>query len=251
MQQIPHLHLLYTPSCKVAHPFPHFTKEIRASFGNASQNLLLFMQSSKIWILCKWILFWFFWSLCLRESVIFAQCAPCVSRSPLDCDCLSLFPQSLQPACSLQAGVWEGAMLWNPGLVCKAMAGGARSAISHAWWGCRPLGVISSRRSPVTTKPFCSYILNWGDDQFQEVGSPLRCKCVHAHVHEKALHFMTLAMRRVKDLLSPGVVPFTLLAWRQKWAWPTVRVRYNGEKGLVALGYTCTNELLSLFIERK
>lgn len=58
-KQTPHLHLLYTPSCKVAHPFPHFTKEIRASFGNASQNLLLFMQSSEIWILCKRIPFWF------------------------------------------------------------------------------------------------------------------------------------------------------------------------------------------------
>lgn len=129
MQQTPHLHLLYTPSCKVAHPFPHFTKEIRASFGNASQNLLLFMQSSKIWILCKWFcfdFFFFFWSLCLRDSVISAQWAPHVSRSPLDYDWLSLFPWSLQPACSLQAGVWGKSyalkhwlLLWNDGWRCR------------------------------------------------------------------------------------------------------------------------------------
>lgn len=44
MQQIPHLHHLYTPSCKVAHPFPHFTKEIRASFGNTSQKSSVYAE---------------------------------------------------------------------------------------------------------------------------------------------------------------------------------------------------------------
>lgn len=117
MQQIPHLHLLYTPSCKVAHPFPHFTKEIRASFGNASQNLLLFMQSSKIWMLCKWILFWFFWSLCLRDSVIFAQCAPHVLTMADCCSCPDVqllsswcvgqrWAQTLT-MCKMMAGVWK------------------------------------------------------------------------------------------------------------------------------------------------
>ena len=131
MQQIPHLHLLYAPSCKVvAHPFPDFTKEIRASFGNASQNLLLLMQSSKIWILCKRLLFWgfgfFFVSFFffLRDSVIFAQGAPCTLRSTLDGG-LSSFSQSLQPACSLHAGAWESAVLRNPGHLCEMVAGGA------------------------------------------------------------------------------------------------------------------------------
>lgn len=46
-QQILHLHILYAPSCKTAHPFPPFTKAMRASFGKPRQSLL-FMQNPMI-----------------------------------------------------------------------------------------------------------------------------------------------------------------------------------------------------------
>lgn len=165
MQQVPHLHLLYTPWCKVAHPFPHFTKEIRASFGNASQNLLLFMQSSKIWILCKCILFWFFWSLCLRDSVIFAQYTPCVSRSRLD-SLPSLRSPSKQACgtvlCSETPALFVKRWLEVQGAP-FLMPGGAG----------RPLGVISSRCPPVTTKPFCSYNLGWENDHLGRWDPPV------------------------------------------------------------------------------
>lgn len=69
-------------------------------------------------------------------------------------------------------------MLWNPDRCCEAMAGDAGSAISCAWWGCRPLGVIS-RWSPVTMKPSYSYSLHWWDDLFLELGTCLCYDCAH------------------------------------------------------------------------
>lgn len=211
MQQIPHLHLfLYTPSCKVAHPFPHFTKEIRASFGNASQNLL-FMQGSKIWILCTWFLFWFFffWSLCLRDSVIFAQCAPCVLRSSLDygchsfpslCSLLACFKWACRKVlCSEILALFAKRWLEMQG-VPSLMPGGAAGP-----WASSSLGVHEWPWSPsvATTSTRGMTVLGGG--------IPLCYKCAHMHVHRKAIHFMTFSMCWA-DLLSPGVVPLTLRA---------------------------------------
>lgn len=164
MQQIPHLHLLYTPSCKVAHPFPHFTKEIRASFGNASQNLL-FMQSSKDldFMQMNSVLI-FLISLFKRQCNTCSVCSSC-----LDHGWLSLMPHVQLPSS------WCGGQCCTQTLTpSKTMAGCGR-ATSHAWRGCRPLGVISSRCSPSTSVATAS--AGWKNDEVQEVGSPLGCEC--------------------------------------------------------------------------
>lgn len=131
---------------------------------------LLFMQSSKglDFMQMNSVLIFFFWSLCLRDSVIFAQCAPqCLGHG-----WLWHLPHEQLPSS------------WCVGQCCAqtltlstTMAGCGRDT-SHAWRGCRPLGVTSSRCSPAITKLFSSCSLSWeDDDEVREVGSPLGCEC--------------------------------------------------------------------------
>lgn len=165
MQQIPHLHHLYTPSCKVAHPFPHFTKEIRASFGNTSQNLLFMPSSKDLDLMQMNSVLIFLISLFKRQCNICSACSSCLGHG-----WLSLWPP-VQLPCSWCVGQGCAHTLASPEASAGcgaplAMPGGAAGP-----WVPSPPDVHQGSPSPSAAAA------PQGHDGVQGLESPLGCRC--------------------------------------------------------------------------
>lgn len=140
-KQTSHFHLLYTPSCKVAHPFHKGDKSFLWKCQPKSPSVyaglkdLDFMQ-----IFCFDLN-----SLFKRECNICAVCSLCPG-SPFGCVWLSL-SQSCSPPTCFQL-VQESSKLWSTAFLAEAAARGAGRMVSCLLGlqapGCDPLGVFTS-----------------------------------------------------------------------------------------------------------